>query len=118
MHNDAEIVALEINPVIADAETLQNMAGALQFSKLVHFGAHHLLRQAAKIAKDLELEFLGHLRQFRCAGRIENDLKGSHLIEECWEIAPERKGKKQTGNGRAEDAKGGRGSLGKFAFLR
>src|SRR5207247_3609921 len=36
----------------------------------------------AKLAQDVQLQFLGHLRQLGRAGRIENDLKRSHCLVE------------------------------------
>ena len=75
VHYQAEFVAFEINAVIAHAEPMQDTARALELAELVQFGVHDLLRQAAKLAKDLELKLFGHPRQFRRAGRIEDDLK-------------------------------------------
>ena len=75
MHHQAQLVPFEIDAVIPDPEPVQGPAGALQFSELVQLGVHHLLRQAAKLAEDVELQFFGHPRQFRGAGRIEDDLK-------------------------------------------
>jgi hypothetical protein len=36
------------------------------------------LRQTAEFAEDLQLQFLGHARQFSRARRSEDDLEGSH----------------------------------------
>jgi hypothetical protein len=54
---------------------VQDPTRALELAELVQLGIHNLLRQAAKLAKDLELQLFGHPRQFRRAGRIEDDLK-------------------------------------------
>ena len=80
VHYQAEFVAFEINAVIADPESVQGPAGALEFPELVQLGIHDLLRQAAKLAEDLELQLFGHPRQFRRAGRVEDNLEGAHLI--------------------------------------
>jgi hypothetical protein len=80
MHDHAQFVPLEVNAVVAHAEPVQRPPRAFQFAELVQFGVHHLLRQAAKLAEDLQLQFLGHLRQFRGAGWIKNDLEWTHLI--------------------------------------
>jgi hypothetical protein len=39
------------------------------------------LRQAAKVAENLQLQFLGHPRQFGGARRRENNLKSVHSVE-------------------------------------
>src|ERR1019366_7789113 len=78
VHHQAELVPLEIDAVIADAEPVQDASGALEFAELVQFGVHDLLRQATKLAEDLKLQFLGHPCQFRRAGRVEDDLEWAH----------------------------------------
>ena len=78
MNHQAQFVSFEINPVIPHPETMQRASGALEFSKLIHFGLHNLLRQPAKLAQDIQLEILRHLGQFGRAGWIENDLKRTH----------------------------------------
>ena len=70
-----ELVAFEIDAVIANPEPVQDPARALEFAELVQLGVHDLLRQAAKLAEDLELQLFGHPRQFRGAGRIKDDLE-------------------------------------------
>ena len=71
----AEFVPLEIDAVIAHAEAVQRAPGLLQLAELFQFRADHLLRQPAKIAEDLELQFLGHPPQLGGGGGRENDLK-------------------------------------------
>jgi len=78
MHNYAKFVTLEINAVISHAKTVQNAAGSFELSEGIGVGVHQLLRQAAKLTQDLQLQFLGHARQFCRTGWIENDLKRSH----------------------------------------
>ena len=78
--HQAQFVPLEIDAVIPDPEPVQRPAGALEFAELVQLGAHHLLRQAAELAQDLELQLFGHPRQFRRAGRVEDDLKWAHCL--------------------------------------
>jgi len=75
---EAQFVPLKINPVIADAEPMEDPAGAFQFAELIQFSLHDLLREAAEFAKDLQLQFFGHARQFGRAGGIENNLKWAH----------------------------------------
>jgi len=43
------------------------------------YGAHHLLRQPAKFAQYVQLQFLGHARQFGRAGRVKNDLESGQV---------------------------------------
>ena len=74
----AQLVAFEIDAVIADPEAVQSAAGAFEFAERIQFGVHDLLGQAAKLAQDLELQFLGHAGQFRRAGGIEDDLEWAH----------------------------------------
>src|SRR5215471_12797801 len=57
---DAELVAFEIDAVIADAEAVQDMAVAFELAEIVEFAGDDVGRQAAKIAEDLELQLLGH----------------------------------------------------------
>src|SRR5688572_1836681 len=78
MHQHAKIVSLKVNPVIPDPKTMQRLAATLQFAKIIQLGGDHLLRQAAKLAENLELQFLGHTPQFGGAGRIEDDLERAH----------------------------------------
>ena len=79
MHEHAEFVSFEIDTVIADSKPVENASAAFQFAKFIQFGAAHLLWKAAKFAKDLQLKFLGHSRQFSGAGRREDDLKSVHF---------------------------------------
>jgi hypothetical protein len=80
VHHQAQLVALEIDAVISHPEAVQGPAGALEFPELIQLGIHDLLRQAAKLAEDLELQLFGHPRQFRRAGGVEDNLEGAHLI--------------------------------------
>jgi hypothetical protein len=75
VNDHAQIVPLKIYAVIAHAKPVQRPRALLQLAELVQLRAAHLLREAAKIAEDLQLQFLGHPRQFRRAGGRENDLK-------------------------------------------
>ena len=78
MDDDAEIMAFEIDAVIADAKAMQDAASAFEFAEFFQFRGHHLLRNAAELTEDLQLQFLRHFRQFRRAGRIKNNLERSH----------------------------------------
>ena len=76
--DDAEFVALEIDAVIPEAEAVQELVVAFEPTEAFEVGAHHFLGEAAKLAEDLQLEFLGHLREFGGAGGVEDDLEGAH----------------------------------------
>ena len=78
MDEQAEVVALKIDTVVAHAEPMERAAPAFQLAEIVQFGAHDLLGQPAEFAQHLELEFLGHAGQFGGACRGKNDLK--HLV--------------------------------------
>ena len=78
MHEHAEGVTFKIHAVIADAKTMQGVAAAFQLAKILEFAGDDVLRQPAKIAENLQLQFLGHARQFCRAGRRKDDLKGAH----------------------------------------
>ena len=78
MHEHAELVALKINPVIANPETVQRVAVTFEFAKIFQFAGNDVLGQTAKITEDLELQFLGHPREFGRRRRREDDLKGIH----------------------------------------
>ena len=82
MHQHAEFMPLKINAVIAHAKAVQHAPALLQLAELVQLRAEHLLRQAAKIAEDLQLQFLGHPRQFGGGGWRKDDLERLHLAVE------------------------------------
>ena len=75
---NAEPVTLEINAVIPDAKTVQDMAVTFQFAEILEFAFNDMLRQTPKITEDLQLQFLWHPRQLGGARRRENDLKHTH----------------------------------------
>ena len=75
MHDDTQLVTLEINPVIAEPKAVKSLALAFQMAELVQVALEHLPGNAAKFSQDVELQFARHLGQFRRAGRIKNDLK-------------------------------------------
>jgi hypothetical protein len=84
MYHHAELVPLEVNPVIAHTETMERAAGALELPELVEFGIHDLLRKAAKLAQNVELKFLGHAREFSGTDGIKDYLEGQHFVNaEC-----------------------------------
>jgi hypothetical protein len=58
---------------------VESAARALELAELAQLGVHDLLRQAAKLTEDLELELFGHARQFGGTGWIEDDLKQAHF---------------------------------------
>ena len=78
MNEDSEAVAFEVDAVVADAVTVEDVAVAFEFAEIFQFVGHDMLGQAAEIAEDLELEFLGHAGQFGGTGGRENDLKRVH----------------------------------------
>ena len=89
MHNHAQFVPLEIDTIIANAKSVQRFAAAFEFSESLQFRAHNLLRQSSKLAKNVQLEILGHSRQFGCARWIENDLERPHNFDrqlKLWSI--------------------------------
>jgi len=75
---DAQLMPLKIDAVITDPETVQRAPALFEPAKFLKFRAAHLLGQAAKLAEDLQLQFLGHPGQFSGAGRREDDLKRLH----------------------------------------
>lgn len=81
MHQHPEFVSLKINPEVPDAKTMQDASAAFQLAEVVEFRADDLLRQAAKLTEDLQLEFLRHPRHFGGAGRREDDLKRTHTFD-------------------------------------
>src|ERR1035437_7109369 len=80
VHHQAQLMPLEIDAVIPHPKPMQGSTGPLELAELVQLGAHDLLGQAAKLAKDLELQLFGHPRQLSGAGGIEDDLKRAHSI--------------------------------------
>ncbi len=78
MHDDTEFVPFEINAIISQAKTVQRFAFTFQFSESFQFCAHHFLRETSKLPQDVQLQFLGHSRQFARTGGIKDDLKRSH----------------------------------------
>jgi len=53
MDKQTQFVALEIDPIIADAEPMQNPARPLELAEIIHLGMHDLLGQSAEFAQDL-----------------------------------------------------------------
>ena len=78
MHDDAQLVPLKIDAIISQPKAMQDLSVPLQFPEPFEIGFHHLLRQPAELAQNVQLQFLGHLRQFNRAGWIEDDLERSH----------------------------------------
>jgi hypothetical protein len=59
---------------------MKDMAVTLEFSEILKFTGNNVLRQAAEIAQDLQLQLLRHPREFRRARRREYNLKGAHQV--------------------------------------
>lgn len=79
--DDAEVVLFEIDAVIAETEAMEDLAVAFQFAEALEFSGHDLVRQAAELAEDVQLQFLRHTGKFSRARGIKNDLKRAHRME-------------------------------------
>ena len=79
----AQFVPFKIDAIITHAKTVQRPPAQFQFAEGIQFRAERLLGESAEFAEDLQLQFLGHARQFGGAGRGEDDLKhnGFLLVE-------------------------------------
>lgn len=100
MDHQTQLMPLEINSIIPEAETVQSFASPLQFPKALQIGAHNLLGQSPELTQYKQLQFLRHSRELSGTGWIENYLKKSHarypsrfsqssqrkfwLLEELW----------------------------------
>jgi hypothetical protein len=71
-------VTFKIDAIITDAKPVQDTPASFQFAEFVQFGPAHLLWQAPKVAQHLQLQVLGHPRQFGGAYRRKNDLECVH----------------------------------------
>lgn len=78
MDQQSQFVPLKIDAVIADAEAMENATGAFELAEVIQLRVHDLLRQTAKFAENLQLEFFGHARKLRRARGIEDDLERAH----------------------------------------
>lgn len=85
VNDQPQLMPLEINAVIAHSEPVQDPAGPLELAEVFQLRLHHLLGQSPELAKDLQLQFLGHSRQLSGAGGVEYDLKRAHfpLVQSC-----------------------------------
>lgn len=88
MHHDSKVVPLEINPVIAQAKSVQNFPGALQFPESLQISAHDFLGQTPKLSKNMQLKFPRHFGEFSGADGIKNDLELNHRLVARTGIAP------------------------------
>src|ERR1051326_5989428 len=80
MDDDAKLMSLEVDSVVADPKTMHDFAGAFELSEMFQIGAHDFLRQAPKFAEDVELQIFWHTRQLGGTGRIKDDLKRAHFL--------------------------------------
>ena len=80
MDDKAEVVALEIDAVVADPEPVQRPTLPFQLSETLQFGGHHLLGEASEFAKNGQLKLLGHLCELGGAGGVEDDLERAHRL--------------------------------------
>ena len=71
----AQFVPLEIDAIITHPKTVQRPPAQFQFAEGVQFRAERLLGEAAEFAEDMQLQFLGHARQFGGAGWRKDDLE-------------------------------------------
>ena len=70
--------AVDVVAIIADTKSVEDVAITFELAKILRLVATHMLGQAAKFTKNLELQLFGHPRQLRCAGGVENDLEWAH----------------------------------------
>lgn len=82
MNDDAQLVALKIDAVVAEAEALEGFARALKLAEVAGVAFQDFLGEAAEFAEDVKLQLARHGGQFGRAGRIEDDLKlhGASLV--------------------------------------
>lgn len=76
----AKLMALEVDAVVANAETVHGASSALELAEVFQVRAHDLLGQAAEFAQNIELQVLGHARELSSTGRVEDDLERAHLV--------------------------------------
>ena len=55
VHDQAEFVAFEINPIVPNPEAVQGASFAFQLAEPFQLGGHDFLGEAAEFAKDGEL---------------------------------------------------------------
>lgn len=79
MHNEPQIVALKVHPEVADPKTMQGFSCSPEFSKSIQLVTKQLRWNPAKLTQNLQLQFLGHPRQFCGADGIEDDLERLHV---------------------------------------
>ncbi len=79
MHDQAQLMSLEIDPVIPHAKPVQRSARAFELAKLVQLGPQDLLGQAAEFAQDFELQIFWHPGQLGRAGGVKDDLEKAHI---------------------------------------
>ena len=79
MDNDAQFTTFEIDPVISQPIPVELLAFSLEFTKTIQILGAHILRKTPEMAKDIQLQLLGHLGKFLRTDGIENNLKRSQI---------------------------------------
>lgn len=60
MDDDSEVVPFEVNPVIANAKSMESFSGAFQMAEVMEVAFEHFPGQAAKFTEDVKLQFARH----------------------------------------------------------
>ena len=84
VNQDAEVVPLEVHPVVTQPEAEHVVAVTVEPAKLVHLVAADVVRQPAEFAEYLQLQFLGQRAQLCRGGGSEDDLEGRHGKGRPW----------------------------------
>ena len=79
MNHNSKLVSLKINPIIAQAVSVQFFPIPFELPKAIHIYRPHILRKTSKLSHDAQLKILGHPGEFFGAQRIEYNLKRRHL---------------------------------------
>ncbi len=79
MNYDAQFITFEIDPVISQPIPIELLSFSLEFTKTIQILGAHILWKPPEMAKDIQLQLLGHLGKFLGADGIENNLKRSQI---------------------------------------
>ena len=82
--DDTQLVAFEVDAIIAESETVEGAAATFEFSEFLQIGAEHLLGKPSKLTEDIELEVPGKFFQVSGAGWVKDDLELTHRREILW----------------------------------
>src|SRR5262249_20993981 len=78
MHDESQLVPLEIHSIIANSKPVQSPASALQLPEIVQLRLHNLLGQPTKFTQNLQLQLLWHFGQLSRANRVKDNLEWAH----------------------------------------